>query len=210
MIDHRLLRFLKQALALISSERRTPLNPIKMCELGNQIILAKQPIVAKEYFVSLGMIHVSIDMNGLDGSLQLDLSNPISELIGEFDVITNFGTSEHILNQYQVFKNIHNFTKIGGFQVHAVPLVGHWERHCPYHYGKNFFDQLAKLSNYEIQDTQILSFRKNQNKELLLSILKKTSDLFVSEKDFYTCEITENQKPLRHATTAWRPNEETA
>lgn len=206
MIDKRLLSFLNQALALISSK------PIKMCELGNQIIIAKPNIIAKEYFVSLNMIHVSIDMNGLDGSLQLDLSNPISdsELIGNFDVVTNFGTSEHTLNQYQVFKNMHNFTKLGGFQVQVVPLVGHWEGHCPYHYGKNFFDQLAKLSNCEIQDTQILDFRKRHKKKLLMSILKKTSDLFVSENDFYTCEITENQKPLRHTTTAWRPNEDIA
>ena len=173
--------------------------------MGNQHILHGG--VAKDYFVSLNMIHVSLDMNGLHGSIQRDISKPVNdpELTGQFDIVTNFGTSEHVLDQYQGFKNMHDFTKIGGLQVHAVPLLGSWKNHCSYHYGENFFDRLTQLSDYKMNEKEIVRWNKRGGRELLCSIITKSSEMFVSELDFYTCGITKNHHPIPLAFPAWHP-----
>jgi hypothetical protein len=36
------------------------------------------------------------------------------KFVGDFDLVVNFGTTEHLLNQYNAFKVIHDATKVGG------------------------------------------------------------------------------------------------
>ena len=72
--------------------------------------------VAKDYFKQIKNIksHTSIDTNGKNGALKIDLRYPVDTSSGFiFDVITNFGTTEHVESvwpedQYAVFENIHN------------------------------------------------------------------------------------------------------
>jgi hypothetical protein len=40
-------------------------------------------------------------------------------VVGCYNVVTNFGTLEHILNKS--FANIHDLLKVGGIQLHAIP-----------------------------------------------------------------------------------------
>lgn len=92
---------------------------IKMLELGNQIFqddtLIREeslPHSAKEYYMNMGVEHTSIDLNGEDGALQIDLSKPIpEEYNNKFDIVTNFGTAEHVDNQFECWRNIHNSLK---------------------------------------------------------------------------------------------------
>jgi hypothetical protein len=58
------------------------------CELGNQRI-HRRP--ANKVYLARGVAkHVCIDLNGRDGSLALDLDQPIpAELQQQFDVVTN-------------------------------------------------------------------------------------------------------------------------
>ena len=70
------------------------LNPLvgaSMLELGNKV---KGDLVYKKLFESLGFRHVSVDMNGKDGALPKDLRQPLK--LGTFDMVTNFGTTEHV------------------------------------------------------------------------------------------------------------------
>ena len=76
-----------------------------MLELGNQRIRNNvqkeykiKEITGKQYFESLGVIHYSIDKNGKDGAIPLNLSKPITDnfWLNKFDIGTNFGTLEHI------------------------------------------------------------------------------------------------------------------
>ena len=87
----------------------------------------------KSYLKSLGVEHTSIDINGKRGALPLDLTGvfPEAEWAGKFDMVTNFGTIEHVNDQYAVFKNAHLFIRKGGVMIHAIPPVGWWRRHCP-------------------------------------------------------------------------------
>lgn len=189
--------------------------PIRMCELGDQHILAEEfdsqhalnktntfrfmidrlgrkRVIAKDYFVSLGVDHVSVDLNNRYDSLKLDLSKPIDSL-RDFDIVTNYGTSEHILDQYQAFRNIHNFMKTGGFQVHAVPLVGSWKDHCVYHYTGDFFRNLSEACKYEVVENKTIPIKTSFGIDhLTCSVLEKTNDLFCTEEEFYNCGIVEN------------------
>jgi len=117
-----------------------------MFEFGNQKMRCyevKWDIPAKEYFQSLGIEHVSLDLNGKDGALKRNILDPVDDL-GEFDVVTNFGSSEHIdpESQPKVFEHLHQLCKTGGYMIHHVPEVGSWKGHGKYYYTVDFFRHL--------------------------------------------------------------------
>jgi hypothetical protein len=68
--------------------------------------------------------------------------------IGKYDFVTNHGTSEHLLNQYNCFKVMHDFCRPGGMMLHAVPFTVHLE-HGFFNYQPNFFSALARYNSYE-------------------------------------------------------------
>lgn len=149
-----------------------PLNNLRMCELGNQMIVDMPDRgIAKKVFGSMGVDHTSIDLNGSDGAEPHNLSELIETWTGlgrtGFDMLTNFGTSEHCLSQYNVFRNIHMLTRVGGVMIHSVPLVGYWRGHSPYKYEKSFFSGLASANGYEI----ILNEIKPRRKDYLLNVV---------------------------------------
>lgn len=130
-----------------------------MVELGDQKLnahVALKPsgerVWAKDYFELLGFHHYCIDLHGMNGSFPLDLSRPIEDKfwINKFDVLTNFGTSEHVLNQCERWRNIHNLVKVGGSFIHVIPQIGSLVGHCPYYYSNQFFRSLAMVNNYDI------------------------------------------------------------
>jgi len=160
---------------------------LRWCELGDQIYYGPPPCAAKKIYTKCGVLHTSIDINGLNGSIALDLDQPIpSNFIDSFDVVTNYGTTEHINNQYEVFKSIHNMCKCSGVILHGVPLIFNWAKHCRYYYTKDFFAQLAKLCNYSVVDLRIL----NSNsylvpKNLVVSVYRKVDNSpFISKELF--------------------------
>jgi len=115
-------------------------------ELGNQDYNGTP---AKKIYIGLGVIHTSIDLNGQHGALILDLSQPITRKFN-FDVLTNYGTTEHVAEQYECFRNIHNMVKEGGVMIHGVPKNGSWPGHGRYYFEEIFFSDLAALCNYNI------------------------------------------------------------
>ena len=68
-----------------------------------------------------------------------------------YDVVTNFGTTEHIFNQWNCFSVIHGATKVGGTMYHVLPATGYLD-HGYYCYTPLFFRDLAKANGYEIVD----------------------------------------------------------
>jgi hypothetical protein len=43
---------------------------------------------------------------------------------GSLDFVANFGTTEHVLNQFVVFSVMHDATRAGGFMIHFLPTAG--------------------------------------------------------------------------------------
>lgn len=72
-------------------------------------------------------------------------------MIGAYDTVLNHGTSEHILNQMNVFAAIHAATKRGGMIMHLVPSVGYSD-HGYFCYTSRFFFDLAAYNKYDVVD----------------------------------------------------------
>ncbi len=142
---------------------------------------------ARLLYEALGLNYQCVDIDGRVGSLVLDMNfdGAPPEHVGRYDLVTNHGTSEHLLNQYNVFKLMHDFARPGGIMIHAVPFTVHLE-HGFFNYQPNFFECLARYNSYEIlglwvgPDWQLPSFVP-WNPALLdfLTLSSKTTHLLV-------------------------------
>jgi SAM-dependent methyltransferase len=83
---------------------------------------------------------------------------------GAFDTVINFGTTEHVLNQLNAFRVIHDATKPGGHMVHSLPCVGYID-HGFYAYTPRIFFDLAGHNDYDVVCFEYQGPRKG--KELL-------------------------------------------
>lgn len=119
-----------------------------VCELGDQGMAGEATRrLAKEWYAELGCSrYVSIDGNG-NGTLTADLNRPIA--LEPFDLVTDFGTGEHIFDQAQVWRTIHALTKVGGFIAFDRPSQG-YEKHCFYLTNECLFRDIAKANGYEL------------------------------------------------------------
>ena len=127
-----------------------------VCELGDQQMShARAPMVASEFYRQLGCgRYESIDGNGL-GTITADLNLPLNigahapDLIDGFDLVTDFGTGEHIFDQAQVWRTIHELTKPGGYIAFDRPHQG-YGKHCFYLVNPCLIGDLASANGYKI------------------------------------------------------------
>jgi hypothetical protein len=130
---------------------------VHMLELGNKLNTRAGPnadltITYKKFFQSQGVRHTSIDINGLDGALAIDLR--CQDLPGElakrneyglYDVVTNIGTTEHVVdNQRQVWKNVWDCIDEGGWLISCTPLAPDWWWHGYWYPTLEFYQRLAQ------------------------------------------------------------------
>jgi hypothetical protein len=107
--------------------------------------------LARDLWKWLGFEYASIDIDGTPGSIPLDLNFddvPKSE-IGKYSLVTNFGTTEHTINQMQAFKVIHDLAAVDGIMLHNVPMGGMFS-HGLISYNPNFFWALSRANGYKI------------------------------------------------------------
>jgi len=114
-----------------------------MLELGNK---RNQKGAFKDHFTAIGLKHVSVDLNGEDGALALDLMHPLG--LGRFDIVTNFGTSEHVEDQEPCWRNIVEHAE--GLIVSTTPLPGDWTRHGRWYPVPGFYKALAALNGFKV------------------------------------------------------------
>lgn len=160
-----------------------------MCELGNQHLrdrwrIGNKARAGKGYFRKRYR-HVSLDLNGLDGAERVDLSEPITrpDLVGQFDIVTNSGTSEHIADQFVCFRNIHELAKVGGVMIHLSPETGSWTRHSRVFYTWAFFRALIGACGYDVLTEQDLAIGGPKSHLICLG-LRKTEGSFVTRQVF--------------------------
>lgn len=70
---------------------------------------------------------------------------------GSFDVVLNFGTTEHVLNQLNSFRVMHDAMKVGGVTYHQLPSTG-WINHGYFAYHWTLFEDLIRANDYELLD----------------------------------------------------------
>lgn len=175
-----------------------------MFELGNQELC--HPIrsdlvgrTGKSHYTSEGYTHISVDMNGQDGALPLDLRDrkQFEQWFGGVDVLTNSGTTEHVephSYQYDTFSIIHSLVKTGGLIFHIVPDVYYldnhscWKGHCTNYYSKEFFDMLGRENNYLTLD---VTYVNDLPWTLIAVAYKKLTDQpFMANKELFLSHVS--------------------
>lgn len=195
---------LKDGLELVktNSKRIGGLNGCRMLELGNQQFLwhddKEHGIAAKTWFEAQGVIHTSIDLNGLMGALPLDLSLPINNLEWDyaFDMITDFGTSEHvgesISSLYNCRANCHRWCKSGGIMIYLNPLTSYWKNHGYHCFTTEHYSILSHLMGYKIlhlmeyTSSAFLNgqWRSSVEPQVLAILVRMGDKEFLSEKQY--------------------------
>ena len=169
------------------------------CELGNQKYYTGIP--AKSVYAAREVLHTSIDINGRHGAVPLDLDYPVPlEFENRFNVLTNYGTTEHINNQYSVFKNIHTMCKLNGVMIHTCPYAGHWRKHGRYDYGELFFQQLATLCSYTLINLQIMDKAEYKAPRNLIActLMREADNAFISQESFDKIEGLNDTRYLKY------------
>ena len=104
-----------------------------------------------ELFEAAGMHYESFDIAAGYRTTVLDLNHAVlpAGLQRKFDLVLNFGTTEHILNQLNCFKIIHDATRVGGYIYHSLPAVGYVDHGYFTYTGRCFFD-VAGYNDYDL------------------------------------------------------------
>lgn len=95
-----------------------------------------------------GERYESIDANG-GGTILADLNLPLDPHPGQFDLVTDFGTSEHVFDIAQVWRTMHSLCVAGGYIAFEKPYQGYpdhgfWNTH------QTLWRDLAKANGYAI------------------------------------------------------------
>jgi SAM-dependent methyltransferase len=150
---------------------------VRLCELGCQLMRrpGQKPIYYKKVFKGT---HVSIDLNGMGGSLRHDLTEPVATWLdfnqAPFDIVTNYGTSEHCHTQEPVFRNIHDLCRVGGIMVHALPMIGNWKGHSRFKYSFEFCRRLVRVNPGYTLWSDVL--QGAPGKQLVCAVIRKQAE----------------------------------
>ena len=121
-------------------------------ELAHGSLVAQSSVApsARDFWQWIGFKHAAIDIDESPGSIALDLNfdGIKRKHRGKFALVTNMGTTEHIANQHNAFKVIHELTAQHGVMYHNVPSQG-MMNHGLINYNLKFFWMLARSNGYE-------------------------------------------------------------
>lgn len=149
---------------------RLPKN-FSVCELGDQYLTQGERRLAMDWYREIGCgRYESIDGNGR-GTVLADLDRPLKQRLGQFDLVTDFGTGEHVFDQGQVWRTIHALTKKHGYIAFDRPAVGYPE-HCFYLSNECLFRDIAAANNYGIVE---LAYHETMRGALWRGVYYKTS-----------------------------------
>ncbi len=118
---------------------------------------------AREFWHWLGFDYAAVDIDGSPGSIPLDLNydSVPPQAKGKYSLVTNFGTTEHIVNQLNAFNVIHDLTAPNEIMIHEVPVQG-MVNHGLINYNFKFFWMLARSNGYKIIHADFMP-EKNQS-----------------------------------------------
>lgn len=147
------------------------------------------PIDAHELYAQWGINeYLALDLFDLRAE-RADLNTDLKRT-DKWDIVTNFGTSEHMFNQHAFMKNCHDLTKQGGISLHVVPVSSGMD-HGFFNYHPTFFRSLAIANNYEILDFRFIPFivmQQESKKRIYTYVslgnsrgLRERKDIFLSK-----------------------------
>lgn len=98
---------------------------------------------------ALGFDYIAFDMYSAGRTRKFDFNYDRLSFFqrGKFDLVMNLGTSEHVANQFNLFKTAHDAMKVGGVLFNNVPFFGGPD-HGLFNYHPKFFVTLAANNAY--------------------------------------------------------------
>jgi len=122
-----------------------------MLELGNKRGTGGKADTYKAYFEKRCLRHVSVDWNGHDGALALDLRKPLN--LGTFDMVTNIGTSEHVDDQFPCWRNMVEAADL--VLVCITPYPADWPGHGLFYPWPSFYVELARDNGFVVESMMV-------------------------------------------------------
>lgn len=140
-------------------------------ELGSQELAYGVRVPAVKLYKEMGCgRYEAIDGNSA-GTIVHDLNLPLHD-IGTFDLVTDFGTGEHIFNQLQVWRTVHTLTKVGGHIAVIRPEQG-YPGHCFYRTDECVFRDVAAANGYETLRLERIEASRGSNIFVIFRRTKK-------------------------------------
>lgn len=127
-------------------------------ELGNKKNVTG---LYRDWYIENGLDYVCLDYNGEDGAVPLDMRYSIEpdEVVNGmdrgFELVTNFGFSEHVDNQMSCWRNIHALVGKLGYLSICMPIMPDWIGHGLWMPEPEWYDKFAELNGYEIVRSQV-------------------------------------------------------
>jgi hypothetical protein len=173
-------------------------NAKSVIELGAQQMYNQSNLpapYADEFYKSLGFEEYScIDLSKENNAIEIDLSKALETPIGHYDLVTDFGTSEHVGSNgafdikayYNCWKIKHDLCKNGGLIISENPEPGSWPSHGFNYISQYFYVGLADKLDYTIIELSRYPAMGNQvDGWNTYCVLRKNSDAeFISLQDF--------------------------
>jgi hypothetical protein len=159
-------------------------------ELGDQIMdigAETQFMRSDEYYRwKYGLTIYSIDIHGKNRVKQLDLSKVqnFGADSESADIVTDFGTIEHVSDLYNALLNTHNLCKVGGIMIHSNPKEGTYEGHGHHFFTQNFWHDIAKKAGYEVISIYEQKPYSEENKDVeVVAVFKKLKNEFPTREE---------------------------
>jgi hypothetical protein len=125
--------------------------PVAAGETAQMELQSDLAPTSKVFWDGLGLDYSAIDFDGHRHSYALDLNKDIvpADWRNRFDLVINTGTTEHIANQDNAFRVIHDLAHPYGIMIHNLPGGG-MLTHGLITYTMKFFWHLARENGYEV------------------------------------------------------------
>lgn len=164
-LSNNLLRqddLLSQCYALFEKPRADLGAPLKTQTVAGLEQLSEENPSSRGFWQSIGFSYATIDFDGHRDSTPLDLNRDQvpRRMRAAFDLVVNTGTTEHVANQDNAFRVIHDLCKPGGIMYHQLPAGG-MMTHGLINYTPKFFWHLCRENEYEVIILRVSSHPAN-------------------------------------------------
>ena len=105
---------------------------------------------SKFFYESLGIKeYQSIDINADYGAIAHDLNKPFEDRskFNKFDIVTDYGSCEHVFNIAECYRTMHNLTKLGGYIIIDQAVL---KGNGYFRFDASFFEGIAAANSYKI------------------------------------------------------------
>ena len=120
---------------------------------------------SKYFYEMLGLKNYnSIDINGIYNAIPHDLNEPFNDksMFNKFDIVTDFGSCEHVFNVGECYKTLHNLLKPGGYMIVDQAML---KGNGYFKFDESFFEGIATANNYKIIfNSYVISLGKKTEK----------------------------------------------